>query len=347
MPCIILPMKDYINWAILAPGNIAEKMATAMNGVKDDGKIRLYATASRNLERAKEFSKKWNFTKAYGSYEELLSDSEVDAVYIANPHAFHYESALACLKAGKHVLCEKPAGCSLSQLNDMINLAKEKKLFFMEAMWTAFNPCIAAIKKCISEETIGKIKHIESHFCNMVSYDPKNRLYAPELAGGALLDLGIYNIYFSMMINDFSPVKERSSNVRLLNGVDIWNSVNLTFENGVTTNFQSAADMPNATDTHEAVIFGEKGFIKVYNFFLTQKAEVHLYTKESGNESEVKMIEVPFRVNGYEYELIHATECILNNQTESNVHTFEKSMNLCKVMDDLRADWNMKYPWEK
>lgn len=340
-------MNKKINWAILAPGNIANSMATAMNGVKTDGTINLCAVASRNLERARSFAEKWNFEKAYGSYEELLEDSAVDAVYIANPHAFHFESVITCLNAGKHVLCEKPAGCSRYQLDKMITLARSKNLFFMEAMWTAFNPCIAKIKEIIADDKIGKIKHIESHFCNRIAYDPKNRLYAPELAGGALLDLGIYNIYFAMMINDFSPIRDRSSNVRLLNGVDVWNSVNLTFENGVTTNFQSAADMPNATDNHEAIIFGEKGFIKVFNFFLAQKAEVHIYNSANGNESSMFIIDVPFRVNGYEYELIHATDCILGGKTESKVHTFQKSENLCQIMDDLRADWGMKYPWEK
>lgn len=339
-------MEKIINWAILAPGNIAASMATAMNGVKSDGNINLYAVASRNFERAKEFAKKFNFEKAYGSYEELYNDPNVDAVYIANPHAFHFESVMNCLNAGKNVLCEKPAGCSREQLDAMIDLARKKNLFFMEAMWTAFNPCIAEIKKRIANGEIGEIKHIESHFCNRIAYDPKNRLYSPELAGGALLDLGIYDIYFASMIADFSPIIARSSNVRLLNGVDVWNSVNLTFENGITTNFQSAADMPNATDNHEAVIFGTRGYIKVFNFFLAQKAEIHKYTSDWGNESTVETIEVPFCVNGYEYELIHATKCIQNGTIESSVHTWQKSQNLCQIMDDLRADWKMKYPWE-
>ncbi|MBS7266873.1 MAG: Gfo/Idh/MocA family oxidoreductase, partial [Treponema sp.] len=155
-------MKNYVNWAILAPGRIANSMAAAMNGIKDgklktfDGsKIRLNAVASRNLERARDFAKKWNFEKAYGSYEELYKDPDVDAVYIANPHAFHLESALGCLKAGKHVLCEKPAGCSRDQLDKMTSIARENKLFFMEAMWTAFNPTIAEIRREIAAGTIG------------------------------------------------------------------------------------------------------------------------------------------------------------------------------------------------
>ncbi len=347
-------MKNYVNWAILAPGRIANSMATAMNGIKDGKletisgeKIRLYAVASRNLERAKDFAAKWNFEKAYGSYEELYNDPEVDAVYIANPHAFHLESALACLNAGKHVLCEKPAGCSRDQLDKMTTLAREKKLFFMEAMWTAFNPTIAEIKKEIAAGTIGQIKNIDSRFCNRNPYDPNDRNYAPDQAGGALLDLGIYNIYFAMMLADFSPITAESSAVRMLKGVDAWNSVNLTFENGIVTSFQDAMDLPSTAATHDAVIYGTKGYITVENFFCTQKADVHVYKNIWGGDSElVREIREPFAVNGYEYELAHATEFILAGKTESDVHTFKKSEDLIDMMDVLRKDWGMKYPWE-
>ena len=347
-------MKNYVNWAILAPGRIANSMVAAMNGIKDgkletiDGnKIRLYAVASRNLERAKDFAAKWNFEKAYGSYEELYNDPDVDAVYIANPHAFHLQSALGCLKAGKHVLCEKPAGCSRDQLDKMTSLAREKNLFFMEAMWTAFNPSIAEIKKEITAGTIGQIKNIDSRFCNRNPYDPNDRNYAPDQAGGALLDLGIYNIYFAMMLSDFSPVAERSSQVRMLKGVDAWNGVNLTFENGIVTSFQSAMDVPSTGHTHDAVIYGTKGFITVENFFCTQKADVYVYKNIWGNEADlVREIRQPFAVNGYEYECAHATEFILAGKTESDVHTFKKSEDLIDMMDVLRKDWNFKYPWE-
>ena len=336
-------MKDYVNWAILAPGRIANSMAAAMN----NGKIHRYAVASRNLERAQTFADKWNFEKAYGSYEELYNDPEVDAVYIANPHAFHLESVLGCLKAGKHVLCEKPAGCSRDQLDNMTSLAREKNLFFMEAMWTAFNPCLAQIKKEIAAGTIGQILNIDSRFCNRNPYDPNDRNYAPDQAGGALLDLGIYNIYFAMMMADFSPITAESSAVRMLKGVDAWNSVNLTFENGIVTSFQSAMDLPSTVPTHDAVIYGTKGYITVENFFCTQKADVHVYKNIQGGDSElVREIREPFAVNGYEYECAHATEFILAGKTESDVHTFKKSEDLIDMMDVLRKDWNFKYPWE-
>ena len=267
-----------VNWAILAPGRIANKMAEAMKKTKD--KINLYAVGSRDLERAKQFAEKWGFEKSYGSYKELLSDPKVDAVYVANPHSFHFESVMACLEAGKHVLCEKPVACNLDQLNKMIEKAKEKKLFFMEALWTAFNPLLKKIKKIISEGKIGEIKHIESNFSGRFTFDVKSRAWAPELAGGALLDLGIYNIFYSMIINNFEPIVNHVSSVRMENGVDAWNSVNLTFKNGVTAHFQSSIDIPSLTNSHDAVIFGSKGFITSTNFNRQEKAEVRIYNSD-------------------------------------------------------------------
>lgn len=341
-------MKDYINWAILAPGSIANSMAKAMQGsALTDKRIRLYAVGSRSLERACDFAKKWGFEKAYGSYEELLSDLEVDAVYVCNPHAFHFDSVMACIKKGKHVLCEKPAGCNIEQLNIMIDSAGEKNLFFMEAMWTAFNPCVNKIRDVVASGKIGELKHIVSRFCNRLPYDAQSRMWAPEQAGGALLDLGIYNIYFSSLINGFSPIESTSSNVRMYKGVDAWESVNITFKNGVTAGFESSCDMPAGSDTHDAIIFGTKGFITVQNFFLAQKAEVHLYKNEWGNENEVsEVLDYPFGINGYEYELIHATECILSGKKESSIHTFNKSRELCRIMDSFRKEWTFVYPFE-
>ena len=337
-----------VNWAILAPGRIANKMAEAMKKSKEKNNINLYAVGSRDLERAKIFAEKWGFEKYYGSYKELLSDPKVDAVYISNPHSFHFDSVIECLEAGKHVLCEKPAACNLNQLNKMIEKAKEKKLFFMDAMWTAFNPCIQKVKKVISEGKIGEIKHIESDFSGRFPFDIKSRSWAPELAGGALLDLGIYNIFYSMIINNFEPIVDHSSSVRMYNGVDAWNSVNLIFKNGVTAHFQSSIDIPSLTNSHDAVIFGSKGFITSSNFNRQEKAEVHIYNSDAYSNSDlVEEIKAPFNVNGFEYQLENATECILNGKIESDIHTFQHSIELCKMMDVLRNDRGFKYPFEK
>ena len=339
-----------INWAIISPGHIANKMAEAMQKSKSNLNlnINLYAVASRDISKAKEFATKWNFEKYYGTYKELISDPKVDAVYIANPHSFHYETTMECLEGGKHVLCEKPAACNLDQLKKMIDKAKEKNLFFMEAMWTAFNPCIKKVKKAIEEGKIGELKHIESSFCNRFEKNLNNRFRNPELAGGGLLDLGVYNIYYALVINNFKKHIEHSTTARLENGVDAWNSVNLKFENGVTTHFQNAMDLSPPTNSHDAVIYGSKGFITSSHFLRQEKAEIYVYKNDKGGEFELlEEIKAPFDVNGFEYQLINATECIREGKIESDIHGFERSIQLCEIMDMLRKDWEMKYPFEK
>jgi len=340
-----------INWGIIAPGHIANKMAEAMQKSKSqlNLNINLYAVASRDLSKAKEFSEKWNFEKYYGSYEELIKDPKVDVVYIANPHPFHYKSVIDCLEGGKHVLCEKPVACNLRELKEMIAKAEEKKLFFMEAMWTAFNPCIQKVKNIIKEGKIGEIKHIESSFLCRFEKNYENRWWNPHLAGGGLLDLGIYCIYYAYCINNFEKeLESHSSSVRMENDVDAWSSVNLKFKNGVTTHFQTALDISNTTNSHNAVIYGTKGFITSTNFLKQEKAEVYLYKNDKGGEFELlEEIKAPFDINGFEYQLIHATECINKGLIQSDVHSFQRSIDLCEFMDMLRADWGMKYPFEK
>ena len=230
----------------------------------------------------------------------------------------------------------------------MIEKAKDKKLFFMEAMWTAFNPCIQKIKKAIKEGKIGEIKHIESDFSGRFPFDENSRTWSPDLAGGALLDLGIYNIFYSMIINNFDPIISHSSSVRMRNGVDAWNSVSLIFKNGITAHFQSSIDIPSLTNNHDAIIYGSKGFIISTNFNKQEKAEVHVYSSDAYSNSEIiEEIKEPFDINGFEYQLANATECILNGKIESDVHTFQHSIDLCKIIDMLRSDWGFKYPFEK
>ena len=200
----------------------------------------------------------------------------------------------------------------------------------------------------MKKKKIGDIKHIESFFNLRIPFDPNHRSWAPNLAGGALLDLGIYCIYYAMIINNFEPIANHTSTVRMVNEIDAWNSVNLTFKNGVTTHFESSCDMPNESGSHDAVIYGTKGFISSKLFFLQTKAEIHVYKGDGGNDNDlVEVIEAPFDVNGYEYELIEANECILKGKTESDIHSFQRSIDLCKIMDQLRNDWGFKYPFEK
>ncbi|MBP5365957.1 MAG: Gfo/Idh/MocA family oxidoreductase [Bacteroidales bacterium] len=341
-------MKTQVNWAIVAPGNIANKMAEAISASgRTDKSICAYAIASRNIERASAFAQKWNFQKAYGSYEELFNDPNVDAVYVSNPHPFHHDVVVQALQHGKHVLCEKPAGCNMAQLTDMLDFARRQNLFFMEAMWSAFNPCLNAVRQRIGAGVIGDVKNIGSRFCNRFPYAPHSRFFDPDQAGGALLDLGIYNIYFSMMMAQSTNVVKYNSLARIEKGVDMWNSVNLLFDNGITASFQSAVNQPTVVDTHNAIIYGEKGFIFVKNFFMTEYAEVQLFTADGNEYRLAEKIDMPFDVNGYEYEMRAATQCILRGETESAVHPHSMSKILCSLMDSIRADWGLKYPFEK
>ena len=229
----------------------------------------------------------------------------------------------------------------------MIEKAKEKKLFFMEALWTAFNPLLKKIKKIITEGKIGEVKHIEVNFCKIIPFDAKSRIWAPELAGGALLDLGEYTIFYSMVINNYEKIVSHNSSVRMFNNVDAWNSVNLTFKNGITAHFETSFDVPYFPNTPDAIIFGSKGFIASYDFNRQEKAEIHIYKDEDRKNDLVEEIKVPFDVNGFEYQVIDATECIINGKIQSDIHSFEHSVAICEMMDIIRNDWGFKYPFEK
>ena len=341
-------MKDHVNWAIMAPGNIANSMAKAISEMaKTHDTIKPYAVASRSKIRAENFANQWGFVKSYGSYKQLYDDPNVDAVYVSNPHSLHYESVIALLNSGKHVLCEKPAGCNVDQLVDMMSVANDNNLFFMEAMWTAYNPTLRKVKEYISKGKIGKILNIDSKYCLRSVYNRENRLWNPNLAGGALLDLGIYNIFFSMLMNNFKGIEFFTSNARFKNNVDAWTSVSMSFSNKVTATFQCALDTTADSPTHDAVIYGTKGYITIKNFFKAQEALVHMYTEEKGSDNEItEAISIPFEINGYEYELLDATNQIMKGHIESKIYTHTDSIYLASVLSDIRQQLNFKYPFE-
>ena len=342
-------MKDYVNWAILAPGHVANSMAKAMaECAKTRDNIRLYAVASRSVIRAENFAKQWGFLKFYGDYDKLATDPRVDAVYVANPHALHFDTVMKLLENGKHVLCEKPAGINLDQLLTMIDKSEEKSVFFMEAMWSAFNPTLHKVRQYVNSGKLGKLQHIESKFCKRFEYNKETRIWDPKLGGGALLDLGIYNLFLAMFMNNFTGIEYFSSDVRFKNNVDAWNCVNINFSNKVTTTFQSSIDIPSDSPTYDATIYCSKGFITLKDFHRAEKAEIHKYTDVEGNESTIiKTIEEPFMVNGYEYELLDVNKQILTGYIESDIYTHIQSIYLASVLNDLREQWNFKYPFEK
>jgi predicted dehydrogenase/ribonuclease HI len=359
--------KASINWAIIAPGHIAEKYAKALFELaQTDNTISCYAVASRTADKAAHFAQQWGFQKSYGSYDDLLADNAVDAVYIASPHPFHVDLSIKALQAGKQVICEKPAAVNAESLQNVINFAHEKKLFYMEAMWMAFNPCIIDVLTWIRLGKIGTVLHTDCRFCFRNSYQAESRLFNPNLAGGALLDVGIYPLTFAMMTSkaaedyskdrpgifsgNISTVTEPRrivSSARIAGGIDLWNSAELLFASGMTASLQSAVDMEPADSPKDAYIYGTKGYIRIPQFWMAQEAELFIYKANNGGEAvSTEKTTHPFSINGYEYEIKEASRCILSGKTESSLHPSSAALSVCKVMDTFRSQWRLVYPFE-
>ena len=322
-----------LNFAILAPGSIAGKMAYAVSKIPE---IKPYAVASRNLERAERFAKEWNYEKAYGSYEEMVADPEVELVYVASPHSHHYEHAKLCIEAGKHVLVEKAFTVNAAQAEELVRLAKEKNVLLAEAIWTRYMPARKIIDDLIQEGIIGEIQSLTAN----LGYDirHKERLIKPELAGGALLDVGLYPMQFALMAVHESICDIASSAVLSQEGVDLLNSVTITFESGVMAVLHSS--MMSLTD-REGVIYGDKGRIHVHN--INNCEGITVYDKDN---RVIKEVEMPPQINGYEYEVIACMNAIAMGETECREMPLEETVRGMRILDAIRAQWGMKYPCE-
>lgn len=315
-----------LNFAILCAGNISKKMAKTISMMSDQ--VMPYAIASRDIKKAKRLADKYNFLKAYDSYEKMLEDPDVDVVYVASPNSFHYEHVKLCLNHGKHVLCEKPFTINEKQAIEMFEFAKEKSLFVGEAMWTAFLPYIAELKKLISDGMIGDISFIQASFGSVATGIP--RLVSSELAGGALLDLGVYTIAFvkTLFGKDIKSIK--SSSVSLESGVDSKSCTVLTFGDGKIAELSSDI---TAILGNKAVIYGNKGRIEVDNFWCAEGFTVY------NNRGEKTEYEYPFEINGYSYEVMKLNEAINNGKLEFDEWSQKDTRSVLHICDLIRSEW--------
>ena len=246
-----------MKFSILGPGNIAKSLARAVQSV--DGVV-AYAVASRSYERAKTFADEWGYEKAYGSYEEMVKDPEVELVYIATPHSHHYQYAKMCLEHGKHVLLEKAFTVNARQAEELIHISEEKNLLLAEAIWTRYMPSRKMINDVIASGVIGEVTSLTANLGYPLKY--KERMRKPELAGGALLDLGVYPINFALMVFRGQIKDVTASAVMSPNRVDWMNGITLTFDDGKMAVLHT--DMLALLD-RQGVINGEKGYIEVQN----------------------------------------------------------------------------------
>lgn len=323
-----------INWAILSTGSIAERMANALTFVDD---ANLVAVASRSIEKSQEFANKFGLERAYGSYEELALDSDVDIVYIGTPNVCHYENIILCLNHNKNVICEKPFTLNVDEAREVIELARTKGLFLMEAHKSFYLPGIKKIKELINSGAIGEVVMFEAKFCIKPNFDVKHRMFNLALGGGALLDIGVYPI--SLAIDLFGAPKEIMSNTTVCEtGVDIFNAVILKHENNKTSLLSFGF---NAAAPREALILGTEGYIKIHEPF----HQAPMLTLKSGAADPVE-IDTSFVGNGLNQEAQYANACIKQQKTQSEEFSLEKTLNVLTVTDYIRNLYNIKYPQE-
>lgn len=323
-----------MKFAIMATGWIAERMAETVTPLPE---VEKYAVASRSLEKAQAFAKQWGFAKAYGSYEELVQDPEVELIYVATPHSHHYECGKLCLENGKPALIEKAFCINAKQARELIALSKEKGVFLCEAFWTRFIPARKLVEDVLAQGTIGEVTAMLAQFGAALEY--RERMVKPELAGGALLDLGVYTINFALMFSDSKVKSISSAAVLTTEGVDRVNSVTLTFENGclalLNSNMSSNAH-------NRGIIYGREGRIEVNN--TNNFDSIKVFDKDG---MLVRDVEIPTQITGYEYEVLACMKAISKGKIECEEMPHTETIRLMEIMDEARAQWGMKYPGEE
>ncbi|GHU63411.1 oxidoreductase [Clostridia bacterium] len=321
-----------INVGIIGAGTIAHKMSQTIQAVEG---ANAYAIASRNAQRAAVFAEKYQFEKAYDSYERMLKDPAVDLVYVATPHSHHYEHARLALERGKAVLCEKPFSVNAEQSKKLIAAAQVKNLFITEAIWTRYLPMRKTLEEILDRKVIGEIFSLSGN----LGYPNKDleRMKDPNLAGGALLDLGVYAVHFAFMVFPSQTLRSiHSFAIKTEENVDLQNSFTLQFEDQKMAVLSSS--MAAVLD-RRGMIHGSEGYIEVDNINHIQQIKV--YNK---NHELIEEHKAPPEITGFEYELLASIHAIENGKLECEEITHEETIKVMEVMDQLRAEWGMVYP---
>ena len=319
---------------IIGAGRIAGIMADTLRNMDS---VECYAVAARDKERAEHFRKTYGFQKAYGSYEELAEDPEVELVYIATPHSHHCQHTKLCLEHGKHVLCEKAFAVNEKEAREMISMAEKKGLLLTEAIWTRYMPMRKVLDDVLASGIIGKPWMVTANLGYLISH--KERIAKPELAGGALLDVGIYPLNFASMVlgNDIEAI----TGTAVFNeyGVDMQNSITLTYKDGRMAVLNSSA---LGLSDRRGVIYGEKGFVEVRNVNNCEGISVY-----NTDRKLVASYETPHQISGYEYEVEACVYAIEHGLKECHQMPHQETILMMQWMDSLRKQWGMVYPMEK
>tara|TARA_B110000014_G_scaffold114467_1_gene78615 strand:- start:1074 stop:2045 length:972 start_codon:yes stop_codon:yes gene_type:complete len=320
-------MKKY-NWAILGCGKIAKKFSKDLATLKN---ANLFAAASRSLEKATKFAKEFNFLNAYGSYNDLVNDLEVDIVYIATPHSLHSKHTILCLKHKKAVLCEKAFAINSKEVNQMINESIINNTFLMEAFWTRLNPQFLKIKELIKSSKLGKIRFVKSDFMFNADYNPKKRLYNINLGGSSLMDIGIYPVFYSLMFLGIPKTIKTLTSLSKTNSEESI-AILMKYKNETFAVLTSSFD---AISKNETELCFENGFIK-----FERNKNINLYSNGIN-----QFIKIEKDQNfGFQHEAKHAMDCLDKKLIQSPILTHEFSKNLISILDQIRKESNIVFP---
>ena len=327
-------MEGTIRWGILGPGKIARSFARDFQLV--DGGT-LVAVASRDISRATAFADEFNVPLVFGSYEELFESGDVDIIYIATPHTAHAPLAIRAMEHGKHVLCEKPLGVNATEVDAMISSASKNNVFLMEALWSRFNPTIEKVKALIDSGAIGELKYLHATFAfYALDRDREGRLLNPVLAGGSLLDIGIYPVFLSYLMFGV-PERILSSSKVLKNGVDLQTSMLFDYKDGQAQLFSGLG----SRTAMNAELAGTTGSIYLH----PRWHETQAYTLS--REGEEQVFHHPTVGKGYSHEIMGVHECLKQGLKESDRWSWKNSRDLIGILDTVRSQNNLVFPFEE
>lgn len=313
----------------MATGNVASDMAAALDAVPD---AQVVAVGSGSARSAARFGDRFRIARRYPRYSGVAQDPEVEIAYIATPHDAHFDNVLECLRAGKHVLCEKPLTLDAATTAECVRLARENQLFLMEAVWMRFFPAFRRLQAWLADGVIGDVQMVRAEACIDVPFDPRHRVFDPARGGGALLDLGVYPLSLATSVLGFPDSVEGSAEVGPT-GVDELTTVVLQYESGAAARLKCGV---RASRPIEAEVVGTRGSIVIHDRFLSPS---RLTVHEPGRSPET--VHLPYEGNGYAHEVHEVHACLRSGRTESRLMPLDQTLGTMRLLDEIRRSWRL------
>lgn len=327
-------VKDKMRVGIIGTGWIAEKAAITLNGMDN---CEALAVGSRSQEKAEAFASKWGIAKAHGSYRELIDDPDVDLVYVGTPHSHHFDVTKEALLAGKPCLVEKAFMANYRQAEEIVDLARERKVFLAEAIWTRYQPIVGMVRQLMKDGRIGIPRLLTATLG--YSMGEKPRIMRPDLCGGALLDLGVYALNFVRMFFPADIVSMESQCVKSDTGMDLTNAISMVLSDGMLCNLQSSAA---CVGDNIGVIAGTEGNLIIDNINNPQQITVN-----GPDRTYIETIHVPKQVTGYEYQFAACRQALIDGLLEPREMPHAETLYIMQLMDGLRRKWGVRYPMDE